>query len=103
MRDPFSIEQKRRLCELLNGMDIAIQLDDYGLFQKIKTNYSNSIAKFLGCSIKDHDFYEKIFEFDLVSNAYSNVYFYQLNGLPKKDMADALKKARSLKLKYFFY
>lgn len=97
------VEQKRRLCELLNGMDIAMQLDDYRLFQKIKTNYSKVIINFLGLSFDDPDFYKKIFEFDLISNAYSNAYCCKLGGFSNTVVAEMLEKARGLKLKYFFY
>lgn len=103
MKQEFKVEQKRKLCELLNGMEKAAQLDDRELFERIKENYADSIVKFLGLSIADPDFNERFFEFDLILNAYSNAYLFRMYNLPGRVIGNALEKARGLKSRYFHY
>lgn len=98
----FTIEQKRTLCELLNGMDKAIQLDDTELFYELNNNYHACLEKFLENKSKDLLEFGKIGQYDLVSNAYANAFMFIDSRMFDKAKKE-LEKARTLKNRYFFY
>ncbi len=97
----FTVEQKRRLCELLNGMDRAVSLDDVKLFDRLKNRYHVKLCEFLEIRVDDAGPHSR-FRYDLASNAYANTMMFLHFGLLDKSKNE-LEKARTLKNKYFFY